>query len=230
MNGIHDMGGLHGFGEVVVEQNEPVFHSRWEGRVFALTQIMDLTGLYSLDEHRHEIELMQTPDYLRDGYYGRWLFALESILLRKHVLHECEIENRIQNIARDNETYPAVELVRNWPLREESKIRWGAWRHEEKISPRFAVGDIVRIKNWQPPGHTRLPAYLRSKVGTIEIVNNQAWIFPDTRAHEKGENLQAVYNVSFEAGEVWGEFAEPNSTINVDLSEFYLEKAETYHE
>jgi hypothetical protein len=34
VNGIHDMGGMHGFGPVEVEAGEPVFHSRWEARVF----------------------------------------------------------------------------------------------------------------------------------------------------------------------------------------------------
>ena len=37
MNGAHDMGGVMGFGPVVPEQNEPVFHARWEGRVRAMT-------------------------------------------------------------------------------------------------------------------------------------------------------------------------------------------------
>ena len=36
MNSIHDMGGMHGFGPIVVEDNEPVFHEDWEGRVYAL--------------------------------------------------------------------------------------------------------------------------------------------------------------------------------------------------
>ena len=28
MNGVHDMGGMHGFGPVEHEKNEPVFHAR----------------------------------------------------------------------------------------------------------------------------------------------------------------------------------------------------------
>ena len=30
MDGVHDMGGMDGFGKVEVEQNEPVFHAPWE--------------------------------------------------------------------------------------------------------------------------------------------------------------------------------------------------------
>jgi nitrile hydratase len=67
---------------------------------------------------------------------------------------------------------------------------------------------------------------VRSKTGTITIVNAQAWVLPDTRAHNAGENLQAVYNVTFSAIEIWGDAAEPNVEIKVDLSEDYLERAD----
>lgn len=227
MNGIHDMGGLHGFGQVVRESNEPVFHARWEGRVFAMTQLLDTTGIYNLDEHRHEIELMEPPDYLRDGYYGRWLFAMESILHRKNILRRAELDERLAELMQDKERRKIPSnKKRNWPLLPTEKILWGAWRHEEEITPRFSVGAKVRVRNWQPPGHTRLPAYLRGKQGEITIVNDQAWIWPDTRAHNRGENLQAVYNVTFDGREVWGEDADPALLLAVDLSETYLEPVE----
>jgi nitrile hydratase beta subunit len=227
MNGIHDMGGLHGLGTVAVEHNEPVFHSRWEGRVYAMTQVLDTTGIYNLDEHRHEIELMHPADYLRDSYYGRWLFAMESILARKNILNPAEVAARIAERAHDASRVTKPDFAaRNWPLTPEQKIRWGAWRHEIAVTPKFAVGETVRVRNWQPSGHTRLPAYVRCKVGTVSIVNAQAWIFPDTRAHNAGENPQPVYNVTFEAKELWADFAEPGTVVNVDLSESYLESAE----
>jgi nitrile hydratase beta subunit len=227
MNGIHDMGGLHGFGAVAVEHNEPVFHSRWEGRVYAITQVLDTTGIYNLDEHRHEIELMHPADYLRDGYYGRWLFAMDSILSRKNILKPAEVAARIAERAHDASRVTKPDTAgRNWPLPPEQKIRWGAWRNEIEVTAKFAAGDKVRVRNWQPPGHTRLPAYVRGKVGTVSIVDTQAWIFPDTRAHNAGENPQPVYNVAFEAKELWGDFAESGVVVNVDLSESYLESVE----
>lgn len=227
MNGIHDMGGLHGFGRVLVEDDEPVFHTRWEGRVFALTQVLDTTGIYSLDEHRHEIELMHAADYLRDGYYGRWLFAMESILGRKGILQRPEVKTRIDERSRDiDEVTRPNPTDRNWPLSSEQKIRWGAWRHEIEVAPKFLVGARVRVRNRQPSGHTRLTAYVRGKIGVVSIVNAQAWVFPDTRAHNKGEKLQPVYNVSFDAAELWGDVAESNVVVSVDLSEDYLEPPE----
>lgn len=227
MNGIHDMGGLHGFGPIPVETDEPVFHARWEGRVYAMTQVLDTTGIYNLDEHRHEIELMHPADYLRDGYYGRWLFAMERILDRKAILHRSEVDRRLDEEAQDASRFTPLSQDRQWPLKGDQRIRWGALRPEVAIAPKFAVGDKVRVRNLHPVGHTRLTAYVRGKAGVIGKVNAQPWILPDTRAHNAGDNPQSVYNVTFSARELWGDAAEPRSTINVDLSEAYLEHQET---
>lgn len=224
MNGIHDMGGLHGFGAVDVEKNEPVFHSRWESRVYAMTQVIDTTGIWNLDEHRHEIELMDTSSYLTAGYYGRWLFAMESILHRKNILKKTEVNQRIEEFTDDCLSYtPLEKRNRSWPLGEDNKIRWGAWRHEQAVIPKFKVGQTVRVRNIHPEGHTRVTSYTRGRVGVIEIVNAQAWVFPDTRAHNRGENVQPVYNVKFLASDLWGPQAEPNTFMQIDLSEDHLE-------
>src|SRR4029450_12141898 len=76
MNGIHDMGGLHGFGPVVVEKEEPVFHERWEARVFGIAQ----SRRGNIDAARHSIENLGPVAYLQNGYYGRWLASAERML------------------------------------------------------------------------------------------------------------------------------------------------------
>jgi nitrile hydratase subunit beta len=226
MNGIHDMGGLHGFGKVEIEPNEPVFHDRWEGRVYAMTQVLDTKGIYNLDEHRHEIELMDAASYLTDGYYGRWLFAMESILTRKGVISRDEVHQRVADLEENRKPRPVEAKERTWPLPDEQRIPWGAWRKDVVVSPKFQVGDRVTVKNHQPVGHTRLTHFVRSKTGFVTIVNAQAWVLPDTRAHNAGENVQPVYNVTFSAAEIWGDAAEPNVEIKVDLSEDYLDRAD----
>ena len=52
MNGVHDMGGMHGFGPVSEEPNEPVFHGKWEGRVYAMSRVTGLAGLWNIDMMR----------------------------------------------------------------------------------------------------------------------------------------------------------------------------------
>lgn len=224
MNGIHDMGGLHGFGPVVREENEPVFHSYWESRVFGITQVLDTKEIWNLDEHRHEIELMNPADYLTAGYYGRWLFAMERLLARKDILRAEEVQRRVDELSQGVQPLsPAASCARGWPLAPERRVRWGAWRHDQEVTPRFEVGERVRVRNIHPEGHTRVTAYARGKVGVVDRVNAEAWVFPDTRAHYRGENTQAVYGVRIVASELWGPQAEPNASVYIDLSEDHLE-------
>lgn len=224
MNGIHDMGGLHGFGLVVQEKNEPVFHSYWESRIFCITQVLDTKEIWNLDEHRHEIELMNAADYITAGYYGRWLFAMERLLARKDILRSEEVQRRVDELHGGvSPLSPPDSSSRGWPLRDESKVRWGAWRHEQTVQPRFSVGDSVRVRNIHPEGHTRVTAYARGKVGVVDRVNAEPWVFPDTRAHYRGENTQAVYGVRIAATELWGPHAETNTWVFIDLSEDHLE-------
>lgn len=227
MNGLHDMGGLHGFGPVIIEPNEPVFKTRWGARVFCMTQIIDTLGVWNLDEHRHEIELMAPQEYINATYYGRWLFAMERILARRNILTSAEIEQRIAEIKADLQTYsPPQNSNRNWPLKAAEKVRWGAWRHEETVVPKFTLGQWVRVRNIHPPGHTRVTNYTRGKQGRVHRVNSQAWVLPDTRAHHHGEHVQAVYTIQFDAQVLWGPEAEANTAVYIDLSEHHLEAVE----
>jgi nitrile hydratase subunit beta len=226
VNGIHDMGGLHGFGPVIREENEPVFHSYWESRVFCITQVLDTKQIWNLDEHRHEIELMNAADYLTAGYYGRWLFAMERLLDRKGIVRSGEVQRRVDELCDGSTTLsPPDAGARGWPLPDEQKVSWGAWRHEQDVVPRFAVGDRVRVRNIHPQGHTRVTSYARGKTGVVDRVNAQAWVFPDTRAHYRGERTQPVYGVRIAAADLWGPQAEPNTCVFIDLSEDHLEPA-----
>jgi nitrile hydratase len=88
VNGVHDMGGTHGHGRVVVEKNEPVFHEPWEGRVRGMVSGLLRAGLFNLDEFRHAQERLPPDEYLRSSYYARWLAALELLLREKGPAHE----------------------------------------------------------------------------------------------------------------------------------------------
>jgi hypothetical protein len=72
MNGVHDMGGLQDMGPVVHEQNEPVFHAAWEGRVYAMNRALSAARKWNAYTGRHQIELIPPADYLRMSYYEKW--------------------------------------------------------------------------------------------------------------------------------------------------------------
>jgi nitrile hydratase subunit beta len=213
MNGIHDMGGLHGFGRVEVEPGEPVFHERWEARVFGMVRSL---GPGNIDAGRHSIERLDPVAYLEDGYYGRWLAALERTLLDSGVLTAAEIERRL-GAGPPPPRKPGGPRA-PWQPRAVSYVR--ALDGE----PAFAPGDAVRTRNHQPSGHTRLPAYARCRQGAVHRVH-PAMVFPDDNAHGRGENPQFLYTVRFEARELWGDGAEANSVVHLDLFESYLQRA-----
>ena len=207
MNGIHDLGGKDGFGRIEMESDEPVFHARWEARVFGL----NLLALANIDASRHAVERIDPGSYLALPYYGRWLRGLETLLLEQGLLGEGEIEARMQG--RDQPARPVG--ARPAPGGGES-------RREIAARPAFAVGERVRTRNHQPRGHTRLPAYARARSGVVAIVH-PAFVLPDTHAHGLGESPEYVYAVRFEGRELWGDAAEPGTTVVLDCFESYLE-------
>jgi len=101
MNGIHDLGGMHGFGAVVREADEPVFHDDWERRTFALTNAIFASGMINVDEFRHAIERMGAANYLRTSYYEHWLHACEDLLVAKGLFSSDELANRQAEIRKE---------------------------------------------------------------------------------------------------------------------------------
>jgi len=214
MNGIHDMGGMHGFGRVELEPDEPVFHERWEARVFGISALASRRLGGNIDARRHGLERLDPVTYLANGYYGRWLARLERDLVQRGVLRAGELEARLAGGTAP--AAPLPELPAPGPAPAHPFLR------EPGRAPAFRAGERVLTRNHQPAGHTRLPAYARARRGVVERVH-PACVFPDTNAHGRGEHPQPVYAVRFAGSELWGEGAEPRSSVCVDLFESYLE-------
>lgn len=98
MNGPHDMGGMHGMGPIPIEPAEPVFHSEWEARVFAMS-FATFCNFFPVDETRHASERMPPGDYLTSVYYERWLYALELLITEHNLVSAEEIEQRMAELA-----------------------------------------------------------------------------------------------------------------------------------
>ena len=91
MDGVHDMGGMDGFGKVDAEPNEPVFHELWEARVLAMSRAMGALGIWNIDQGRYAIELLAPHVYLSSSYYERWLLRLERMLVAHSLIDVDEI-------------------------------------------------------------------------------------------------------------------------------------------
>lgn len=220
MDGIADMGGTEGWGLAHPPRvDEPIFTEPWQRRVFGLTQLsVGLVGR-NVDAFRHAVERLDRTHYLDDGYFGRWLNAVELILTDSALLAPSAIQARARNLRGENiEEPPAPEpATRVFVPTAEGSLR------TVDAAPAFEVSARVRTRNIMIAGHTRLPRYARGHTGVVRAVQ-PASVLPDTNAHFKGENPQYVYSVLFDSHELWGEDTEP-FTLTLDMFESYLEKA-----
>jgi nitrile hydratase subunit beta len=218
MNGVHDMGGMHNFEKVEPDPNEPVFHAAWEGRVVAMYFAMACTGEWNIDMTRAAREGLPAHIYLSISYYHRWLLGLERNAL-------------------DHGLVDADELAAGHALRQgkpvkrkltkdtiEAAFARGSYSRPTTSEALFKPGDSVRAKNINPPTHTRLPRYARSRIGVVEAVRGYQ-VFPDSVVTGGGENPQWLYTVVFEGRELWGETADPTLKVSVEAFEPYLEPA-----
>ena len=219
MNGVHDMGGMDGFGKVEVEPNEPPFHEKWEGRVLAMVRAMGAAGAFNIDTSRFYREMLPPHIYLASSYYRKWLLGLEDNLIAKGFVTASEL-------AAGHAKEPAKTL-KNGKLRREDVERImvrGQFERPARTPAKFAPGDRVRTKNIHPTTHTRLPRYTRGHVGVVERILG-CQVFPDSAAMESGENPQWLYNVVFNGAELWGKDTDPTVKISIDAFEPYLEAA-----
>lgn len=226
MDGIHDLGGKHGFGPLEREPDEPVFHGRWEARVFAMVRAAGVAGVIrNSDQFRHAIERIDPLAYLGHGYYGRWLGGIETLLREAGVIDAAAIAARVAELGGDPDV-PAAARPAVHPDRIDYPPGGPGSRREPPAPPRFAVGDAVRTRATARPGHTRLPAYARGRPGTV-VAWHGGWVFPDSNAHGGGENPQHLYTVEFSGASLWGDAAEPATWVTLDLFESYLQPGGT---
>ena len=218
MDGVHDMGGMHGFGKIEPEPNEPVFHAAWEGRCLALHRAMSYTGAYTIDQSRAAIEELPPDVYLASSYYKRWELHLEKLALELGLADADEI-------AAGRALRPGKSLERRLNAADVANALTRGYYERPAPSPaRFKIGERVRARNIHPVTHTRLPRYARGHVGVIEAVRG-CHVFPDTVVVGKGENPQWLYTVSFEGRELWGENSDPSLKVSIEAFEPYLEPA-----
>ena len=219
MNGVHDMGGMDGFGKVEPEANEPVFHARWESRVMAMTRAMGALGHWNIDIGRYGIEVLPPHVYLSSSYYRRWYFRTANLAMRLGLIGADELEAGRAlhgDGGKASKKFSAADVER--------VSRRGSFGHAPAAPARFKIGERVRAINTHPKSHTRLPRYVRGHAGVIERVHG-AHVFPDALVAGKGEEPQWLYTVRFDSRELWGADADPTVKVSIDAFEPYLEHA-----
>jgi nitrile hydratase len=217
VNGGQDLGGMMGFGPVLAEPKEPVFHAEWEKRVLALRTATGALGEWNIDMARHANETLHPVDYLSSSYYETWLKGLEKLLIARGMATREEITvGRVSLSPKQTRAPPdAAAMI--------AALANGTPYDRPSSTPaRFAVGDDVRALNINPTGHTRLPRYARGKRGRVEKVHG-VFVFPDANAHGLGPSPQWLYLVRFSGAELWGRDGDQGLDVSIDAWESYLE-------
>lgn len=223
MNGIHDMGGMQDMGVVVPDPDEKPFHERWEGRLWGLLRAMGPFRTRPIPNFRYELEIIPPADYLRMSYYERFYYTLTKWLLKDGLITHAELSSGQADpgsrryTPRLTPAMVAEQLTRRTPVRPD----------EAQLPSRFHSGERVRARNLNPVGHTRLPRYVRGKLGTI-VRESGVLNLEDTDAEGyslPGDKPQHVYLVRFAARELWGEQAGRSDAVMIELWEDYLERA-----
>ncbi len=221
MNGVHDMGGQQGFGPVLLEEREPLFHAPWESRAMAITVAMGASGQWNIDLSRAARESLPPAIYLSSSYYEIWIRALEKLMLERGMVTQAEL-------ASGQLLSPPISVSRVLTRDTVDAALKAGSPTERPIhqAALFKVGQKVRARNMHPQGHTRLPRYVRGHVGTVVSVHG-GHVLPD------GHTLRAtppfnvpvewLYTVVFDGPTLWGELSDPAVEVTVDAWESYLE-------
>jgi nitrile hydratase beta subunit len=222
MNGGHDLGGMHGLGPInpESESEEPVFHSEWERRVFAMTVASGMLGQWNIDMGRYARERQNPADYIKNSYYENWLVGLEKLLVEKNLItaEELKTGKAIPGVdTKSDLTIPGVQDVPGILAKGGPSIR------PSDDEPAYGPGVPVKVININTSGHTRAPRYVRGHRGKVASYLG-FHVFPDRAAHGPDEGAH-LYSVWFTAGELWGKRGFEKDGVFVDLWEPHLEPA-----
>lgn len=215
MDGVHDLGGMHGFGPVVTDGGDETHHEPWELRAQLIT-------LLAGSSMRSSIERLDPATYLASSYYERWLRAGEMKLTETGRVDSRDLERWRARLADDPDLpIPAssdptgVELVRAMRSTEFGPTPDALHR----------VGDPVRVVRMRPDTHHRCPRYVRGAVGTVERLIGSDTV-PGLPAGERV--TEPVYTVEFSSVDLFGDRSptgEVPYSVLIDLWEHSLEAA-----
>ncbi|MFT5506441.1 MAG: nitrile hydratase beta subunit [Gammaproteobacteria bacterium] len=221
MDGIHDLGGMQGFGPVDIEIDEPVFHHEWEKRVFALALAAPFVVEFGDDQFRRQIENLSPKQYLNSSYYQLWLEGMINQLKECDAISDQEL---IQSIGINPlpGQYDCNNQAQAAGLQEIAEAGISQAMPEATGPHRFSVGDTVVTCEHIDSVHTRLPQYARGKTGRV-IDERGIFMFADSNSVDFNPKPQMLYSIEFLAVDLWGDEAQPGDTLCLDLWDDYIE-------
>ncbi len=214
MDGVHDMGGMHGFGPVAVPGAERTHDEAWEVRA-------QMVGIMAQAVSRPRLEGLPPAEYLGSSYYVRWLLAAERGAVDRGLVEPADLDRWREAFAADPEL--EVPPSSGGDIAEEARRYVAApFTLDPATDTRYEVGDQVRVRRCRPVRHHRCPRYVRGVEGQVEAVIGVDLVPGEPRAADERE---PVYTVRFQSVDLWGRSDEPPFELMIDLWERYLEPA-----
>jgi nitrile hydratase subunit beta len=184
-----------------------------------MMRAMGAAGAWNLDMFRAAREKQPPEVYLTSSYYKSWLISIETLSHKRGYIAP-------EELAAGHGLHPAKSLPREVLSAKNAPaaVRRGSYERPSPSPALFKAGDRVRTKNMHPTTHTRLPRYVRGRLGVIERVLG-CQVFPDSSALGNGDDPRWLYTVVFEGRELWGTDTDPTLKVSIDAFEPYLERA-----
>jgi nitrile hydratase beta subunit len=218
------LGGLEGLGPVNVEKR--VFVKPWEAQLFGVHVAMMGTRIWAWPDLRVLAEAMNPLDYFKYRYYIKWLGGMTAFLVERGYIDQEELDKRTQFFLEHSDA--ALPDVGNDKITD--RVVDYLWTGDDlyrdvAVAPVFQVGDKVKVRDMPSSAHTRIPGYLRNKVGVVETVYPGAYLYWDKGPTDGINTPQATYNVRFDTCAIWPDIPDRGDTLYNDFFEAYLEPA-----
>lgn len=220
----HYLGGIENLGPVDVEKR--VFVEPWEAQLFAVHTTMMGTGIWAWPDLRVLAESMNPLDYFKYRYYIKWLGGMCKFLISRNYISEKELEAKTKYYLENPDAAQPNAGNNDVTERVIEYFYTGANPYRDvAVNPIFRVGDTVRVKDMPPAVHTRLPGYLRNRIGVVETVYKGAYLYADNVPTDGICTAQPVYLVKFKTRDLWDDIPDKGDVLYNDCFEVYLEAA-----
>ncbi len=216
MDGIHDVGGRHGFGPITVTDSDQPFSTEWEARAFGITKSVTPASDYSVDKFRYTREQLPPLEYLTSPYFEQWMRGTMAMLVGSGLVTAEELAT-----GRSDGTNPsdvgAPKTAEDARAATTATARFDGPYDGE---PKFSCGDTVIISLNAPLGHTRLPQYVRGREGRV-VDYCGAHSVPENNVRNT-KTFEPLYTIAFALGDLFEEHQGSADEVNVEIWERYL--------
>ncbi|WP_353642921.1 nitrile hydratase subunit beta [Mesorhizobium sp. WSM2239] len=231
----HYLGGLEGLGPVSTDTR--VFIEPWEARIFGIhTAMMALSAqlplpatpslfntVWTWADLRKGAEGLNPFDYFKFRYYEKWLSGISGYFIEHGYITAEELDALTEDYYQDPfKPLPAAGDTTIDNRVVQYLVEGDSPKCDVIVTVEFSAGDAVRINDVPSLEHTRLPGYLRNKIGTVETIYPGAYAYLCDTGPDGVGPAMAVYCVRFDPADLWPGNSEPNFSLYADLYARYV--------